>query len=664
MYIFFKFLNTIIGGDSTLKKLWKIIKFFIILLIIACIGCFLYVKFSPKPVINSANNITLYDTNNNIFFKGNEKKEWVNLSDISKNLINATIYTEDKNFYKHFGFDFLRIGKAIVTNIVSRNNNQGASTITQQYAKNLFLNFDKTWKRKWDEAWYTFRIEANYSKNEILEGYLNTINYGHGEYGIENASLFYFNKKSKDLDLAEAAMLAGIPKAPSIYSPIIDMDSAKKRQLIVLNSLVNNGIISKEEKEKAYNEKLNIIGSDKKNIYSSINYYKDAVMDELKELSSIPSNYNDLKGLKIYTNFNYDVQTNLESNIKETFPENNDIETASVVMNPENGGIMALVGGRDYNKSTYNRATDSSRQVGSTMKPYLYYAALENGFTASTAFTSEATTFPLDNGKTYSPVNYNNKYGNKAISMATAIAYSDNIYAVKTHMFLGYDSLINVARRVGITAKLEAVPSLPLGTNEINIIEMASGYGAFANGGYKLKGHLIEKVVNGNGEVLYKYNNQKDLVLNSSLVFILNNLLTATYDPTYIDYNYPTGIGLNGKLNHTYALKSGTTSTDNWNIGFNKKIICAVWVGYDKDKKLNTKDYKYAQNIWYKTVENYEKDMKNDDVWYKMPKNVEGMLVEPISGKPATSTDKKQKLVYFLKGTEPKDTDPVFDEIN
>lgn len=647
-----------------MKKIWKIINFFIILLLIACIGCFLYVKFSPKPVINSANNITLYDTNKNIFFKGNEKKEWVSLSDISKNLINATIYTEDKNFYKHFGFDFLRIGKALVTNIASRNNNQGASTITQQYAKNLFLNFDKTWKRKWDEAWYTFRIEANYSKNEILEGYLNTINYGHGEYGIENASQFYFNKKSKDLDLAEAAMLAGIPKAPSIYSPIIDMDSAKKRQLIVLNSLVNNGIISKDEKEKAYNEKLNIIGSDKENIYSSINYYKDAVMDELKELSSIPSNYSDLKGLKIYTNFNYDVQTNLESNIKETFPENSDIETASVVMNPENGGIMALVGGRDYNKSTYNRAMDSSRQVGSTMKPYLYYAALENGFTASTAFTSEATTFPLDNGKTYSPVNYNNKYGNKAISMATAIAYSDNIYAVKTHMFLGYDSLINVARRVGITAKLEAVPSLPLGTNEINIIEMASGYGAFANGGYKLKGHLIEKIVDGKGEVLYKYNNQKDLVLNSSLVFILNNLLTATYDPTYIDYNYPTGIGLNGKLNHTYALKSGTTSTDNWNIGFNKKIICAVWVGYDKDKELTTKDYKYAQNIWYKTVENYEKDMNNDDVWYKKPKNVEGMLVEPISGKPATSTDKKQKLVYFLKGTEPKESDPVFDEIN
>lgn len=663
MYIYFKFLNTITGGDSTLKSFLKIIKYFLVLIVITLTSCFLYVKFSPKPVINSANNITLYDTNNNMFFKGNEKKEWVSLDDISNYLINATIYTEDKNFYKHFGFDFLRIGKALVTNIARKNNNQGASTITQQYAKNLFLNFDKTWKRKWDEAWYTIKIEANYSKKEILEGYLNTINYGHGEYGIENAAKFYFNKNSKDLDLAEATMLAGIPKAPSIYSPIIDMNAAKERQMIVLNSLVNNGIITNKEKNKAFNEKLNIVGNDEENIYTSINYYKDAVMDELKKINSIPSNYSELKGLKIYTNFNYDVQTNLESNIKDTFPEDSEIETASVVMNPDNGGIMALIGGRDYNKSAYNRATESNRQVGSTMKPYLYYAALENGFTASTAFTSEATTFPLDNGKSYSPINYNNKYGNKAISMATAIAYSDNIYAVKTHMFLGYDALINVAKRVGITAELEAVPSLPLGTNEINIIEMASGYGAFASGGYKLKGHLIEKVVDGKGGVLYTYNDSKDLVLNSSLVFILNNLLTATYDPAYVDYNYPTGIGLNGKLNHTYALKSGTTATDNWNIGFNKKIICAVWVGYDKNKELSSKDYKYAQNIWYKTVENYEKDMKNDDVWYDKPKNITGMLVEPISGKPATNNDKKQKLVYFLKGTEPKETDSTFDEI-
>ncbi len=646
-----------------MKKLFKFFCFLFIIFVITIVGCFLYVKLSPKVTINSANNISLYDINKTIYFKGNESKEWVDLDDISDYLIKSTIYTEDKNFYKHFGFDFLRIGKAILTNITSHSTNQGASTITQQYAKNLFLDFDKTWKRKWDEMWYTMRIEANYSKDEILEGYLNTINYGHGKYGIENASKFYFNKSSKDLDLAEASMLSGIPKAPSIYSPIINFENAKKRQLVVLNALVNNGIISSSEKDKAYNEELTITANSDKENLTSINYYIDAVMNELESIDSIPRNYSDYNGLKIYTNFNYDIQSSLEENVKNTFPDDSKIETSSVVMNPENGGIMALIGGRDYNNSTYNRAISSKRQVGSTMKPYLYYAALENGFTSSTAFTSEKTTFPLENGKTYSPVNYNDKYGNKAISMATAIAYSDNIYAVKTHMFLGYDALINVARRVGIKSKLENVPSLPLGTNEINIIEMAQGYAAFANEGYKVEGHFIEKIENGKGEVLYEYKKNKELVLNSSLVYILNNMLTATYDPLYVDYNYPTGIGLNGKLTHTYALKSGTTNGDNWNIGFNKKIVCAVWVGYDNNKDLSKKDYKYAQNIWYKTVESYEKDMKDEDVWYEKPKNVVGMLVEPISGKPATESEKKQKLMYFLKGTEPKETDTTFDEI-
>ena len=646
-----------------MKKLFKFFCFLFIIFVITIIGCFLYVKLSPKVTINSANNISLYDTNKTIYFKGNESKEWVDLDDISDYLIKSTIYTEDKNFYKHFGFDFLRIGKAILTNITSHSTNQGASTITQQYAKNLFLDFDKTWKRKWDEMWYTMRIEANYSKDEILEGYLNTINYGHGKYGIENASKFYFNKSSKDLDLAEASMLSGIPKAPSIYSPIINFENAKKRQLIVLNALVSNGIISSSEKDEAYSEELTITANSDKENLTSINYYIDAVMNELESIDSIPRNYIDYNGLKIYTNFNYDIQSSLEENVKNTFPDDSKIETSSVVMNPENGGIMALIGGKDYNNSTYNRAISSKRQVGSTMKPYLYYAALENGFTSSTAFTSEKTTFPLENGKTYSPVNYNDKYGNKAISMATAIAYSDNIYAVKTHMFLGYDALINVARRVGIKSKLESVPSLPLGTNEINIIEMAQGYAAFANEGYKVEGHFIEKIENGKGEVLYEYKKNKELVLNSSLVYILNNILTATYDPLYVDYNYPTGIGLNGKLTHTYALKSGTTNGDNWNIGFNKKIVCAVWVGYDNNKELSKKDYKYAQNIWYKTVESYEKNMKDEDVWYEKPKNVVGMLVEPISGKPATESEKKQKLMYFLKGTEPKETDTTFDEI-
>lgn len=644
----------------------RLIKLFIICFfstILICSGCFIYAKFAPKLTINSANNIILLDNKENIFFKGSESKEWVELKEISDYVIKSTIYTEDKKFYKHFGFDFLRIGKALITNLTTGSHEQGASTITQQYAKNLFLDFDKTWKRKWDEMWYTMRIEANYSKDEILEGYLNTINYGHGKYGIENASKFYFGKAAKDLDLAESSILVGIPKSPSNYSPIINYEAAKKRQLLILNLLEKNGIISSDEKNSAYNEELSFIGNEDSENLSSINYYQDAVMNELNSITSIPKNYSEIGGLTIYTCLDFELQSTMENAIKETFPENTKLETASVAIEPETGKIIALIGGRNYNDSSYNRAIYSSRQVGSTMKPYLYYAALENGFTPSSAFISERTTFPLDDKSTYSPVNYNDKYGDKPISMGTAIAYSDNIYAVKTHMFLGNDALINVARRVGITEKLESIPSLPLGTNEINIVHMAAGYAAFANLGNRITPHLIDKVIDGNGNVLYKANEDKELVLNPSLVYILNNLLTATYDPLYIDYNYPTAISLSGKLKHKYGLKSGTTNYDNWNIGFNKNIVCAVWVGHDNNEELKQSDYKYSQNIWYKTVEGFEKNIDENGGWYDKPSNVVGVLVEPISGKPVNNDSEKNKLMYFLKGTEPRDTDPTFDEI-
>lgn len=644
------------------KTFFKIFKYGMILLVLLCVGIFVYIKTSPKPEIYSANNITLYDSTDTVFFQGNESKAWVSLDEISDNVIKSTIYTEDKNFYKHFGFDILRILKASYINITSGKTMQGASTITQQYAKNLFLDFDKTWKRKWDEMWYTMKIEANYSKDEILEGYLNTINYGHGMYGIENASKFYFNKSAKDLDLAEASILTGIPKSPANYSPIINFDLAKERQLTILELLVKNNVISEEEKNKAYNEELKFSGADDSEELTSVMYYQDAVLEELKSIDSIPLSYSDSKGLKIYTNLDLNAQRILEKNVKESIPDTSEIEASAVMMNPNTGAIIALIGGKNYNKSSYNRVISSKRQVGSTMKPYLYYAALENGFTSSSAFTSEKTTFTFSNQEPYSPSNYNNVYGNKPISMGTAIAYSENIYAVKTHLFLGEDALINVARRVGITSKLESVPSLPLGTNEISIVEMASGYSAFANLGYKVKGHLIEKVVDASGKVLYKANDKKELVLNSSLVFILNNLLTATYDKDYIDYNYPTAINLASKLTHKYGLKSGTTNTDTWYIGFNNDVVTAVWAGYDDNRNIDKSDYKYARDIWYKSIEAYE--LGKEDAWYEMPDNISAVLVDPISGKPATDSSPKKKMMYFVKGTEPSSTDQTFDEKN
>ena len=647
-----------------MKVLKKCLKIFIILIglfILGNIGVYTYAKLSPKIEIKNANSFMLFDSNNEVFFQGSGSREWISLDDISPYLIEATINTEDKNFYKHIGFDYLRILKALAVNITSGTTSQGASTITQQYAKNLFLDFDKTWKRKWDEMWYTIEIESHYSKDEILEGYLNTINYGHGKYGIETASKYYFGKSAKDLTLAEAAMLTGIPKSPSNYSPFVNLEKATQRQQMILKSMYDDGVISEAEYNKALDEELKFVGVEEEDELQSVMYYQDAVIKELKSLKEIPESFLETGGLKVYTSLDMEAQKELEETVKNTMPDS-ELETASVMVNPSNGRVIALVGGKDYSKSEFNRAVDAKRQVGSTMKAFLYYAALENGFTASTTFTSEETTFTFDNDKTYSPQNNNSTYGNKPISMATAIAYSENIYAVKTHMFLGEDTLVNMAKRLGITSKLDEVPSLALGTSEIGMLEMAGAYSAFANEGYKVTPHFITKVVDKEGKVLYEADEEKELILNSSLTFILSNLLTATYDANFIDYNYPTAVNLASRMTHKYALKSGTTNTDNWYIGYNKDIVTAVWCGYDDSRELKSSEYKYAQNIWLYTMENYMKD--KDDDWYKQPDNVVGVLVNPITGKPASDNDEKKIIEYYVKGTEPSEDDPVFDDIS
>ena len=330
--------------------------------------------------------------------------------------------------------------------------------------------------------------------------------------------------------------------------------------------------------------------------------------------------------------------------------------------NPNTGEIIALVGGRDYSESEYNRAISSYRQIGSVMKPILYYSALENGFTASTCFTSEKTNFAFANKQYYSPKNAGEIYANKPISMAAAISYSDNIYAVKTLLFLGEDSLVSMANRLGITSKMQNVPSLALGTSEMNNLELIGAYSSFANLGYKVKPHLITKIEDYNGNILYEATSDKESILNSSLVYILNNLLTTTYDSTFIDYNYPTVIGIAKKLTKKYSIKSGTTATDSWTIGYNPNIIMSVWIGYDDNREISNSDYMYTKNIFADTIEEYLKD--EEEVWYEMPNNVVGVLVDPISGLPVTDESQKKKILYYLKGTEPTNTQVVFDEVN
>lgn len=637
----------------------RILKFFIktffilvFLSILSIIGIYSYAYFSPKLDINIANNMYLYDMNEELFSGSTD--EWVDLKDISSYLINATISIEDKKFYNHKGFDLLRMTKAMYTNISSGKTMQGASTISQQYAKNLFLDFDRTWERKINEAWLTIRLESHYSKDEILEGYLNTINYG-GIFGIENAAHYYFGKDSKNLTLAESSILAGIPKSPSNYSPITNYNAAKKRQKLILDSMVKNKYITSSEADNAYNTELTFIGKLRKSDLSTLMYYEDAVIKELKSIKSIPSSFLNTGGLKIYTSLNMDMQKTMEENINKYLTDDK-MEVASVILNPSNGEILALTGGRDYSKSQFNRATSAKRQVGSTLKPFLYYSALENGFTASTTFKSAKTTFTFSEGKTYSPENYGDYYPNKNITMAAALSYSDNIYAVKTHIFLGEEVLVDLASRVGI-GNLTPLPSLALGSEEINIMNMMQGYQVLANNGEKIPIHLINKVTDINGNILYEFNTSSEPILNKSNVFIINDLMRNCYSSEMIDYTYPTCISIASRINHDYAIKTGTTDTDSLVFGFNPKILMGVWSGYDDNSIIMNNVGSETKNIFIDTVEKYA---TND--WYQMPSNVVGVLVDPISGELASNQSKK-KIFYYIKGTEPSSNKSLDDSI-
>lgn len=630
---------------SLLKKIIKINIILLIIFILFIISLYIIAYYSPVLDIKSYGQYYLYDDKNNIVYQGSKTNKWVSLDDISPHMKNAIISIEDKNFYKHRGFDYLRIIKTLFLNVKNKEIVGGASTISQQYVKNLYLDFDKTLERKLEEAWLTLKLEMHFSKDEILEGYLNTINFGEGNYGIENASNYYFNKSAKDLTMEEAIMLAGIPKSPNNYNPVSNYDNAIKRSKVVINSMVNNNYISLEVGNNLFKNNIEIYGKKDNGELSNIMYYQDAVKQELRNIKSVPKTLVDTGGIRVYTSLNIDLQKKLEESVSKYVE--GDMQASSIIINPNNGNIMALIGGVNYSKSQYNRVLSSKRQVGSTMKPLLYYAALENGMTGASTFKSEETTFTFANS-TYSPSNYNNKYANKDITMAAAISYSDNIYAVKTHLFLGEDTLVKTAKRMGIETKLEEIASLPLGTIELSMIDFANAYTTLASNGMKRDLSFITKVEDLNGNILYEKKYVDNQVLNSSYTYILNELLTSTYNSAFKDYNTPTIISLASKISRKYAMKTGSTQSDCWMIGYNPNILMMVWNGYDDNREVKASDGNIAKNIWVNTVESYDIDNKE---WYETPNNVVGLLLDSITGE-KVSDKNKGYVYYFIKGSE------------
>lgn len=630
-----------------IKNLFKISIFLFISALVIIIGIYVYSYFMPAMSLNSANSYYLYDNKDNVVYQGSNKSAWVSLKEIDPKFLNYIISIEDQHFYHHLGFDIPRILKTLFTNIKSGKILAGASSISQQYVKNLYLTFDQTWERKIEEAFLTIKLETHYSKDEILEGYLNTIYFGEGVYGIKNAANYYFNKEPNDLTDEEAIILAGIPKSPNNYNPISNMEACMKRVNVVKSVLKENGTITDDNYNNLNFDNLNLYGKKSTNNLNTLMYYQDAVMDELSKITSIPEKLINSGGIRIYTNLDLDTQKAMDEEI-ETKTLDDDNQVAGIVVNPRNGKVVALAGGKNYSKSQYNRVLKSKRQVGSTIKPFLYYAALNSGMTEASTFKSEKTSFVFQENKVYNPTNYGNKYANKDISMALALAYSDNIYAVKTHLFLGENTLVDTLKTCGLKETLAPNPSLALGASEINMLDYAAAYTTLASNGYKRELYFINKIEDVDGNVLYIHKNKEEKVLNDDALYILNEMMRNTYNYNYVDYNSPTVIYLNGKLNQKYALKSGTTDNDYWISGYNNNVLSIFWAGNDQNEDTPKAYSKIIKDIWLRSVNAFTEDII-DDEWYSLPKNVIAIPVNPKTGKYAA---KSKELFYFIDGTQ------------
>lgn len=628
---------------------------FFLLCFFAFISLWVYAKILGPPPIKVPETTIFYTSKGKVFAEAehhSQNRFWVKLDDISKPLVNATVAIEDKRFYDHHGFDIRRIMGSAIADVSSLSKVQGASTITMQLARNLYLTNDKTWKRKFLEVFYTMRLEMNYSKNDILESYLNTIYYGNGAYGIEAASRYYFGKDAKDLTLAEASLLAGIPKGPSYYAPDEHFDNAKKRQQIILNEMVKDGFITKQQALTAHNKPLKLLTKHDANPRQAP-YFEDMVQKELHDRLHLDDKTIVTAGLKIYTTLDMDTQKNAEFWVNHVIDPKSKIQAALVAMDPKTGAVKALVGGRDYSKDAYDMAVTAKRQPGSSFKPFLYYAALRNGFTPSTQLTSEPTSFVYDNGREkYAPENYGGYYADGPITLMQALALSDNIYAVKTNLAIGMNKLVQSAHKMGITSPLAPIPSLALGTKEVSVMEMARAYSTIANEGARVTPHYITKVVDRSGNTIYEWHPKKEQVLDKATAFVLSQLMTGVFDPKLNDYSKVTGYSVRNLLTHKVAAKTGSTNTDSWIIGFTPNLTTAVWVGYKDHETVKTyPDATYSKQIWANFMEEALSGSPKNS--FKAPDGVVKVWVDPDTGQLATDACPNARLTYYVAGTEP-----------
>ncbi|HAH96712.1 MAG TPA: penicillin-binding protein [Firmicutes bacterium] len=515
---------------------------------------------------------------------GTEIFQPVDLAEIPQSFISAVISAEDDRFYEHAGIDLRALIRALWYDVRNRSLGQGGSTITMQVAKNLYLPFDKTIVRKLTEMFYALKLERVYSKNEILEMYLNRVFFGHGTYGVGAAAHFYFGKKPAQLTLSESALLAGILPGPEIYSPYRNMEDATRRRNLILNRMVELEQITSEAADQAKKESIKLAGMKVPNRPAP--YFMDYIYQEIVACFPDGETWLQQGGLKIYTTLDPQAQQAAEFALKTGYKTKQWKESgvtqpqgAIVALAPESGAIKAMVGGLNYQETQFNRITSAKRQPGSAFKPFVYGTALENGLTAATLMSIEPKSYQNGSG-IYTPTD-SHEFDSEMLTAREALACSSNVVAVELGYRLGPESVASFAARLGITAELEPNLSLPLGTSELTPLELAAAYAALANGGGKVQPFCVTRIETIEGKVLAEQKPKREQVLDARIAYIVTDMLRDV-----IKGNGTAG-HLNGRPGRPAAGKTGTSQNnkDAWFVGYTPNLVGLVYLGPDRGQK-------------------------------------------------------------------------------
>jgi len=536
----------------------------------------------------------IYDINGQLITQlSTENRTIIHLDQTPPNLVNALIALEDRRFWTHWGVDPEGILRAAVVDLKTGHLTEGASTLTQQLAKNLFLTRERSFSRKIKEMLFAFQIERHFTKQEILEMYLNQVYFGNGAYGVEAAARTYFGKHASELTLSECAMLAGIPRSPNENNPINDPKQALFRRDTALHAMLEEGMIKQPEYAAAMAEPITLFRADP----AVAAYFVDYVRQQLETTYGANAVYKG--GLSVYTTLDLRLQDFAQraaergaraAELKAAPFLTNEfglgqkplLQTAFLAMDPRNGHILAMVGGRDFQGSQFNRAVQARRQAGSAFKPFIYTAAIENGFTAADSIDDEPVVYPDVDGKVWKPENFDQQFKGR-VTLRHALYESRNVVAVKLLDKVGIFNAVNTAYKMGITSKLNRNLSLALGTSEVSLLEMVNAFCPLANQGVRVEPMAILSVRDATGKVLEENAPKAVEVLQPPVAYVVTSMLQDV-----IDRGTASNLRTDKLFTRIAAGKTGTTSdfSDAWFIGYTPGLVAGCWFGYDERRRI------------------------------------------------------------------------------